>query len=76
MAEPMRANAFGRFYVTHDCDGCGICVEIAPLNFTFSPQRDYCAVYAQPVGDEEVELVQQAMTACPLHAVGSDGDAL
>ena len=33
MAEPLRANAFGAFYVTQDCDGCGICVEIAPAIF-------------------------------------------
>ena len=76
MAEPLRANAFGPFYVTHDCDGCGICVEIAPLNFAFSPDHDYCALYAQPIGDCEVELVRQAMAACPLHAVANDGDAL
>ena len=76
MAEPLRANAFGAFYVTQDCDGCGICVEIAPMHFTFSPDRDYCAVYAQPAGDFEVALVKEAMAACPLHAVASDGDAL
>jgi ferredoxin len=76
MADRLRANAFGRYYVTGDCDGCGDCVEIAPLNFAYSPDKDYCAVYAQPEGDQENDLMRQVMAACPLDAVRDDGDEL
>lgn len=76
MAERLRANTFGRYYVTSDCDGCGDCVALAPMNFAFSNEGDYCAVYAQPVDDHEHDLMEQLMLACPHHAVCDDGDDL
>jgi ferredoxin len=76
MAEPLRANAFGRYYVTDDCDGCGVCVEVAPANFTFSPDGDYCAVYAQPSNEHEEDLLERVKEACPLQALKDDGDEL
>jgi ferredoxin len=76
MADRLRANAFGRFYVTSDCDGCGECVEMAPLHFTYSPDTDYCGVYAQPQWEGEEVLMQRVMAACPRDAVRDDGDRL
>ena len=76
MAERLRANAFGRFYVTGDCDACGDCVVIDPMHFTFSPDKDYCGVYAQPQDEEDVELAREVMAACPRDAVRDDGEEL
>jgi ferredoxin len=76
MAERLRANAFGRYYVTGDCDGCGDCVETAPMNFAFSSDKEYCAVHAQPEEGVEEERVREVMEACPLDAVRDDGDEL
>jgi ferredoxin len=76
MAQRIRSNAFGRYYVTADCDGCGMCVEIAPLNFTFSHDGDYCAVFAQPATAHEEGLVRRAMYECPRSCVVDDGDTL
>jgi ferredoxin len=76
MGERFRSNAFGRYYVTDTCDGCGMCVEIAPLNFTFSPDGDYCAVFAQPTTPHEEGLVRRVMDVCPRACVADDGDRL
>jgi hypothetical protein len=76
MAERLRANAFGRYYVTGDCDGCGDCVAIAPMNFAWSNDHEYCAVYAQPAGAHELDLMEQVKLLCPQHAVCDDGDDL
>lgn len=76
MGERLRANTFGRYYVTSDCDGCGECVAIAPMNFAYSSDGDYCTVYAQPVDEHEQDLVEQLMLTCPRHAVHDDGDDL
>jgi ferredoxin len=76
MAQRLRANTFGRYYVTTECDGCGLCVDVAPTNFGFSNDGDYCAVYAQPLDAHEHDLMEQLMLACPCHAVHDDGDDL
>ena len=76
MGERLRANTFGRYYVTSDCDGCGQCVEIAPMNFAHSNDGDHCVVHAQPVDEHEQELMEQMMLTCPRNAVHDDGDDL
>jgi ferredoxin len=76
MAQRLRANTFGRYYVTSDCDACGECVTVAPLNFSFTSDGDYCVVFAQPVDEHEHDLMEQLMLACPRHAVHDDGDDL
>ena len=76
MAERLRANSFGRYYVTSDCDGCGECVDVAPMNFAYSYDGDYCAVYAQPADAHEADLMEQVKLACPRLAVCDDGDDL
>jgi ferredoxin len=74
IAERLRPNAWGRYYVTADCNGCGLCVYCAPLNFAPSVDGAYCAVLHQPMGEWEEEAVAAAMTACPLHCIHDDGD--
>ena len=76
MAERLRAGVFGRYYVTGDCDGCGMCVEIAPLNFSYSWDGTYCALFSQPVDRAEEGLVRRAMHECPRACVFDDGDEL
>jgi ferredoxin len=76
MGQRLRANDFGRYYVTDGCNGCGLCVEIAPLNFTFSYDGDYCALFAQPLTAHEEGLVRRVMEECPRACVRDDGDTL
>ncbi|HEY2946591.1 MAG TPA: ferredoxin [Vicinamibacteria bacterium] len=74
--ERLRANAFGQYYVTDECNGCGICASYAPENFASSFDGTYYAVLQQPVDDSEEAAVRDAMDACPLHCILADGDTL
>jgi ferredoxin len=73
-AERLRPNAWGRYYVTADCDGCGLCASHAPANFAGSFDRAYYAVLHQPLGEKEERAVQAAMVNCPLHCIHDDGE--
>jgi ferredoxin len=69
------ANAWGPFYVTDECDGCGICVECAPDNFAQSADGTYYAVVKQPESNDEARATREAMDACPRQCIGDDWDA-
>jgi ferredoxin len=73
-AERLRANAWGPYYVTADCNGCALCVFLAPSNFAPDMERTYCAVLHQPLGASELEDVRAALDCCPLHCIHDDGD--
>jgi ferredoxin len=73
-AERLRANAWGRYYVTDECDACGICATHAPANFAQGWDGTYFAVLHQPEGVAEAVAVRQAMEACPLECIRDDGD--
>lgn len=70
----IRANAWGRYYVTDECDGCGLCAECAPGNFGRGWDGAYCAVAAQPATNGEEREMRQAMATCPLQCIHDDGD--
>lgn len=72
--ERLRANAWGRYYVTDECDGCGICAACAPLNFDRSWDGTYYAVAQQPKDESEQEAMRSAIAACPLHCIKYDPD--
>jgi ferredoxin len=72
--ERLRANAWGRYYVTSDCNGCGVCASCAPDNVAPSWDGSYCAVACQPVGDKEEREMRDAQDACPLQCLHDDGD--
>lgn len=74
MGERLRANAWGRYYVTDECDACGICATCAPANFARSWDGSYFAVWHQPEGRAEEEAVRGAMEMCPLGCIMNDGD--
>jgi ferredoxin len=73
-AERLRPNAWGPYYVSSDCNGCGLCVYCAPQNFARSIDGTYCAVLHQPLGEGEEQAVVAAMAACPLQCIHDDGD--
>lgn len=73
--ERLRVNAWGPFYVTDECDACGICAYCAPDNFARSWDGTYYAVLQQPENTKEVRSMREAMQACPRHCIGDDWDA-
>jgi ferredoxin len=72
--ERLRKNAWGRYYVTDACNGCGVCVDYAVMNFAASDDGRYFYVIQQPQDEGEEEMVRAAMRACPEECIGDDGD--
>ncbi|MBX7222148.1 MAG: ferredoxin [Blastocatellia bacterium] len=67
-------NVAGQFYVDTQCIDCDVCRDTAPGNFTRNDDGGYSYVYKQPEGDEEMEQCREAMDACPVEAIGDDGE--
>jgi ferredoxin len=72
-------NIAGKYYCTHpddeDGEGCIAC------NVCYSGAEDFFAeddmgnayVIKQPTTDEEIELVEEQLEACPVASIGNDG---
>lgn len=67
-------NVSGKWFVDVNCIDCDVCRETAPNNFTQQTDKGYSYVYKQPTTDEELELCQEALEACPVEAIGKNGD--
>ena len=65
-------NVPGSYYVDWQCIDCEVCRTNAPDNFTRS-EDGYSFVNKQPETEEERELCEDALTACPVEAIGNDG---
>ena len=76
MADPNETvpeNGAGTYYVDTNCIDCDVCRDTAPDNFTRSDKNGYSFVYKQPENDEELSQCEEALTCCPVEAIGSDG---
>ena len=76
MADPddkVAETVTGEFYVDSQCIDCDVCRDTAPDNFTRSNKGGYSFVYKQPETDEERALSEEALTSCPVEAIGNDG---
>lgn len=76
MADPndrVEENAPGTYYVDTNCIDCDVCRDTAPDNFTRSDNNGYSFVYKQPESADERELCEEALSACPVEAIGNDG---
>ena len=67
-------NAKGRYYVDSQCIGCNMCVEAAGNNFVMHEDAGYAYVFKQPGNPDEEKRCDEAMKACPVEAIGNDGD--
>ncbi|HEX9746400.1 MAG TPA: ferredoxin [bacterium] len=67
-------NADGKFFVDDSCIDCDVCRQTAPDNFQQNEDGGYSYVFKQPENDEEAEQCKEAMEACPVEAIGDDGD--
>lgn len=66
-------NVAGKYYVDTNCVSCGQCAEIA-VNFFVQNQEGGYYVKAQPQTAEELVLCEQALSNCPIEAIGNDGE--
>ena len=71
--DKLRENVKGKFFVDSQCIDCDVCRDTSPENFTRNDENGYSYVYKQPQTDEEIELCEEALTACPVEAIGDDG---
>lgn len=73
---PPSRNAEGRYSITQECDGCGICASYSAYSFAASADAVRYFVVRQPVdGSEEEALLRDAMQQCPLSCIRDDGQA-
>ena len=67
-------NTPGKFYVDGQCIDCDVCRDTAPANFARNDENGYSYLYKQPETSEELELCEEALNACPVEAIGDDGE--
>jgi ferredoxin len=68
-------NVSGKWYVDKKCILCSVCSEAAPKNFKESAEGDHDVVFKQPENTEEETQCVEAMAACPVEAIGNDGNS-
>lgn len=64
----------GTFYVDECCINCVECRRIAPEFFKGDEWDDHVIVYKQPTEPQDVAVCLEAMDACPVWAIGDDGE--
>lgn len=67
-------NLPGRFYVDRECIACDACVLAATDHFGMNEDDGHAFVKKQPTNPSEEELCREAMEACPVEAIGNDGE--
>lgn len=67
--EKIAQNIAGRFYVDVNCINCSLCAEIACDIFETNHEEGWEFVKRQPQTKEEFELVEEAISLCPVNAI-------
>lgn len=67
-------NVSGRFYVDSGCIDCDLCRGMAPGSFLRDAATDQSFVARQPIEQGEIDLCMDAVAACPVEAIGFDGE--
>ena len=71
--DKVKENVAGAYYVDSSCIDCDVCRDTAPENFMRADENSYSFVYKQPENDEEQSACDEALTCCPVEAIGKDG---
>jgi ferredoxin len=67
-------NTDGKYYVDDQCIACDACVVEAPDFFDMNDDDGHAYVKKQPQSDSELEDCENALAACPVAAIGNDGE--
>jgi len=73
LTDRLTLNTTGRFYVDSTCIDCDQCRAIAPDFFGRDSDTGTSFVQRQPQSEEEITLVQEAVTNCATGSIGDDG---
>jgi ferredoxin len=68
-----KQNIDGKYYVDDQCIACDACVIEAPKFFKMNDEEGHAFVFAQPKNQQDTEDCENALTACPVNAIGNDG---
>lgn len=68
------ANADGQYYVDDQCIACDACCVEAPDFFSMNDDDGHAFVTKQPETPEDTEECENALAACPVAAIGNDGN--
>ncbi len=69
----LRENVSGKYYVTDQCNACGLCKSVADPLFDFNNEGTYYFVVRQPVNAAEQEMMDEAIAFCTANALWWDG---
>lgn len=67
-------NVSGKYYVDDQCIACDACVVEAPKFFVMNDSDGHAYVKLQPTTPEEFKDAENALAACPVEAIGNDGE--
>lgn len=67
-------NTAGKYYVDDQCIACDACCIEAPGFFAMNDEDGHAYVAKQPSAQSELEECENALAACPVGAIGDDGD--
>ncbi len=63
-------NVDGPYFVDEQCIACNACVVEAPAFFEMDDDNCYAFVSKQPTTEQEIELCENAISVCPVEAIG------
>jgi ferredoxin len=69
-------NKAGKYYVDDQCIACDACCVEAPGFFVMNDDDGHAYVEKQPVTKDDLEECENALQACPVAAIGDDGNPL
>ena len=67
-------NVPGSYYVDDSCIACDACCVEAPRFFAMNDDEGHAFVKLQPITAEDLQEAENALAACPVEAIGSDGE--
>lgn len=73
LSDRLATNVAGPFYVDATCIDCDQCRVMAPDIFGRDEDTGMSFVKRQPATEEEISLVEQAMSECATSSIGDDG---
>ena len=69
-----KENHPGKMFVDQACIACDACVLSAPNNFAMHEQDGHAFVAKQPTNPQEEADCKEAMSGCPVEAIGDFGE--
>ena len=67
-------NVKGKYYVDDQCIACDACCVEAPGFFSMNDEEGHAYVSKQPENENDLEECENALSACPVEAIGNDGE--